>query len=128
MNKRLPSLVVTIGFLLMLVLAIQLKLLPQIILSWYLGLSAATFAAFGWDKLSASRGMWRTPERTLQLLCLVGGWPGGLLGRSVWRHKTQKQPFTGYFWLATALNLLALLSLLSPLGMQLLATIRQLST
>jgi uncharacterized membrane protein YsdA (DUF1294 family) len=60
------------------------------------------------------------------LLCLVGGWPGGLLGRSVWRHKTQKQPFTALFWIAAVVNLMALLSLLTPLGLQLLTTLRQL--
>jgi uncharacterized membrane protein YsdA (DUF1294 family) len=126
MNRRVPAFILSALFLGMLLVTTQLQLLPPLILTWYLGVSAATFAAFGWDKHAARRNSWRTPERTLHLLCLVGGWPGGLLGRSVWRHKTQKQPFTALFWIAAVVNLMALLSLLTPLGLQLLTTLRQL--
>ena len=34
-----------------------------------------------------------TPERTLHLLALLGGWPGAILARRRFRHKTMKVPF-----------------------------------
>jgi len=52
--------------------------------------SAATFLAYGWDKRQAMRGGRRARERTLHLLELAGGWPGGLVGQIVFKHKRQK--------------------------------------
>jgi uncharacterized membrane protein YsdA (DUF1294 family) len=56
-------------------------------------LNLATFLAFGWDKLAAVDGRSRVPERLLLLLAALGGSPGALLARPVFRHKTRKQPF-----------------------------------
>ncbi|WP_240804993.1 cold shock and DUF1294 domain-containing protein [Cupriavidus oxalaticus] len=39
--------------------------------------SLITFFAYADDKTRASRNTWRTPETTLHLLALCGGWPGG---------------------------------------------------
>lgn len=40
--------------------------------------SLITFFAHDTDKKRASRNAWRTPETTLHLLALFGGWPGAL--------------------------------------------------
>jgi len=64
-----------------------------------------TFAAFYLDKRAARLGAWRTPEKTLLFLALVGGGVGAKLGQSRLRHKTRKQPF-GHL-----LNLCCVLSL-----------------
>jgi uncharacterized membrane protein YsdA (DUF1294 family) len=61
-------------------------------------LNLATFLVFGWDKLAAVDGRSRVPERLLLLLAALGGSPGALLARPVFRHKTRKQPFGA--WLA----------------------------
>lgn len=75
---------------------------------WYLGISAVTFAAFGWDKMQAQAGGWRTRENTLHTLALLGGWPGGLLAMRLFRHKTRKLSFQLLFWLAVIANVYVL--------------------
>ena len=56
-------------------------------------LNLATFLVFGWDKLAAADGRSRIPERLLLILAALGGSPGALVARTVFRHKTRKQPF-----------------------------------
>lgn len=71
-------------------------------------LAGLTFLAFGLDKRAALNERQRVPEKTLHVLSLLGGWPGGLLARPVFRHKTRKQPFSAIFWLVIVINLVAL--------------------
>lgn len=75
---------------------------------WYVCASLATFVVYALDKRAARTGRRRTPERTLLLLGLVGGWPGGLLAQTLVRHKSAKTSFLIKFWLTTAANLGAL--------------------
>ncbi|TWI69588.1 uncharacterized protein DUF1294 [Pseudoduganella lurida] len=56
------------------------------------------------DKRAARLKRRRIPERTLLLLGLVGGWPGGLLAQSIVRHKTVKASFQRQFWTSVVLN------------------------
>lgn len=46
----------------------------------------------------------RIPEKTLHLLALVGGWPGALMARPMFNHKTAKSSFIFAFWLVAAAN------------------------
>ena len=70
--------------------------------------SAAAVIVYAADKSAARRDDWRTPERTLHLLALVGGWPGALVAQTVFRHKTRKVSFRIMFWATVALNCAAL--------------------
>lgn len=61
-------------------------------------LSLVTLVCYGWDKRAAVREQSRIPEKNLHLLALMGGWPGALIARPLFRHKTRKQPFSTLFW------------------------------
>lgn len=71
----------------------------------YLLVSAVTFVAYGLDKRRAVRGGDRIPERTLQTLALLGGWPGALLGRKHFRHKTRKRAFSATLYAIALLHI-----------------------
>lgn len=70
--------------------------------------SACAWFAYGKDKRAAQRGQRRTPEASLHLLSLLGGWPGALIAQAQFRHKTAKASFQAVFWVCVVFNLLAL--------------------
>lgn len=70
--------------------------------------SVASFIAYAVDKSAARHGRRRTPERTLLLLGLAGGWPGALAAQQLLRHKSAKVSFLAKFWLTVVLNLAVL--------------------
>lgn len=80
----------------------------------YLAMSVITFAVYAWDKSAAVRGTWRTPEKTLHMLALGGGWPGALLAQQLLRHKSVKPTFRAVFWLTVIVNVLVFLAVSSP--------------
>lgn len=61
-------------------------------------MSAVTFSVYALDKRAAARGRRRTPEATLHLLELAGGWPGALAAQRVLRHKNRKLSYQVKFW------------------------------
>jgi uncharacterized membrane protein YsdA (DUF1294 family) len=65
----------------------------QIIFAWLALASGWTLALFGYDKWQAGRGGARIAESTLLLASALGGWPGGLAGMLLFRHKTVKTSF-----------------------------------
>jgi uncharacterized membrane protein YsdA (DUF1294 family) len=75
------------------------------VLMFYLLASIVCFAAYALDKSAARAGARRTPERTLLLLGLAGGWPGAVLAQQWLRHKTRKQPFQVLFWLSVSAHI-----------------------
>lgn len=72
---------------------------PAQILGGALVLSALTYFASASDKRKAQNGQWRTPESTLHLLELCGGWPGSFLAQHRFRHKLRKLSYQITFWL-----------------------------
>ncbi|MCA9041806.1 MAG: DUF1294 domain-containing protein [Planctomycetaceae bacterium] len=79
-----------------------------------IGLSLVTYGVFWWDKRKAQQNEWRTPEKTLQTLSLLGGWPGALLAQWHIRHKNRKVSFQVTFWLMVGLNLLITMKMFMP--------------
>ncbi|MBB2496212.1 DUF1294 domain-containing protein [Aquipseudomonas ullengensis] len=75
---------------------------------WALGvyplLSLISFLQYWNDKQSAQKGRWRTPENTLHITELLGGWPGALVAQQVFRHKTRKLSFQVVCWAIVLLH------------------------
>ncbi|MFQ6170850.1 DUF1294 domain-containing protein [Oryzobacter sp. R7] len=90
--------------------------LPLLVLALVVGASLASSGLYRLDKAAAQRADRRIPESTLHLLDLLGGWPGGLVARHAFRHKTRKQPFRTVFWLTAVLSaaLVAWLAVAQP--------------
>lgn len=70
----------------------------------YLLMSVVTLCAYALDKRAAAKGRARTPESRLHLYELMGGWPGGLVGQRVLRHKNRKAAYQVVFWGIVALH------------------------
>lgn len=76
------------------------------------GLNALTYVTYATDKRAATQGAWRTPESSLHLLALAGGWPAAWWAQQRLRHKSSKAAFQLVYGATVALHLLALLALL----------------
>jgi len=85
------------------VVAIQFHVSPWFALA-YVVLSAACLMAYAFDKSAAVAGRWRSSERRLLVLGLLGGWPGGLVAQQLLRHKSSKASFREAFWGTVVLN------------------------
>jgi uncharacterized membrane protein YsdA (DUF1294 family)/cold shock CspA family protein len=99
---------------------------PEKLLYVYLGLSTISFLSYAIDKSKAQRGKWRTKERTLHLLALLGGWPGAALAQQYLRHKSSKKAFRNAFWFTVFVNISALGWLYSSAGSQYLKLLNSL--
>ncbi len=75
-----------------------------LILLAYAVASMITFLAYAQDKRAARRGRWRTPEATLHLLELLGGFPGAILAQRLLHHKRGKVSYLIVFWLIVAVH------------------------
>jgi uncharacterized membrane protein YsdA (DUF1294 family) len=106
-SRRSPYLIFTI-------VAIPLIIVLLIILAltttwnfywiWLIALSIITFLLYGYDKGQAKLGGLRVPEIVLHVLALLGGFPGGWVGRAVFRHKIRKVSFTIVLIVSTVIH------------------------
>ena len=87
---------------------------PRWVFSLYVVMSLITFFAYWKDKVAAKAGRWRTPESTLHVLALIGGWPGALLAQQWMRHKSSKRAFRNIFVATALVNVLLFVWLSSP--------------
>jgi uncharacterized membrane protein YsdA (DUF1294 family) len=65
----------------------------RVVLLWCAGLSVWAFLLFGYDKWAARHSGSRISESALAWTSALGGWPGGLLGIVIFRHKSAKGSF-----------------------------------
>ena len=64
----------------------------------------ASFCFYGVDKILAAKQYRRISEWRLLAWDLLGGWPGGILGQYIFRHKTVKVSYRIKFVLCVLLN------------------------
>lgn len=76
-----------------------------VLLFWLVAINGWTLWRFRADKRRAIRGMRRIPEAELLRLALLGGTPGALAARRLFRHKTRKQPFSTWLMLIAAVQI-----------------------
>jgi len=98
------SILVAVLFLIIVGASVVLGKVPKAIVWYYLVCSVVTFILYAKDKAAARKGLWRTPEKTLHLLSLIGGWPGALVAQRMLRHKSQKESFRLVFWITVIVN------------------------
>jgi uncharacterized membrane protein YsdA (DUF1294 family)/cold shock CspA family protein len=80
------------------------NLLPLVL---YPVMSLVTYFLYADDKSRAKRKDWRTPEQTLHLCELAGGWLGGFIAQRVLRHKSQKESYQAVFWTIVIIHYIA---------------------
>lgn len=97
--------------------AVMAGKLPLAVLVAYAALSIVTFIAYALDKSAARHGRWRTPESTLLMLGLAGGWPGALIAQQTLRHKSKKTSFIVALWVTVLVNGIALAWATTPDGL-----------
>lgn len=67
---------------------------------WVTALSGTTFVIYGLDKLLSTISDFRASKNLLNLLALLGGFPGGWVGIAMFNHKTNREEHEGiWFWL-----------------------------
>ena len=66
--------------------------------------SLLAFGLYRYDKQQAKAGQWRTPEKILHGVELLGGWPGALVAQQMFRHKTRKLSYQLLFWLIVVVH------------------------
>lgn len=71
-------------------------------------INALTYALYAQDKSSARQRRWRTPEATLHLMSLLGGWPTAFLAQRQLRHKNRKSNFQIIYVASALLNIAGL--------------------
>ncbi|MFL6672645.1 MAG: DUF1294 domain-containing protein [Massilia sp.] len=90
--------------------------IPPAVAAAYLVASIVCFAMYAIDKSAARSRARRTPERTLLLLGLAGGWPGAVLAQQWLRHKSSKTSFRAKFWMTVVANVGSFIWLASWFG------------
>ena len=104
-SRPLPRVAMALGFFAAVAAGVALGRLPTVLAAAYVLLSLASYVMYGADKAAAHDGHRRTPESTLHLVDLLGGWPGALVAQQRFRHKTVKASFQATFWVSVLANL-----------------------
>ena len=109
-GSALTGAVATLAYALLIAWAIRAGRLPLEVVFVPLVLSVITFVVYALDKHAAQTGRWRTPESTLHLLELAGGWPGAWIAQQTLRHKSRKPGYRVVFWVMVVLHAAALVA------------------
>ncbi len=89
---------------------------PSWFFAIYVAASVLSYVAYAADKHAAQKGSWRTEERTLLILGLLGGWPGAIIAQEHLRHKTRKIRFQLAFWITVTLNVVTFVAIVRAMS------------
>ena len=109
-GSALPGALATMAYALLIAWATRTGRLPLEAMFVPLALSVITFVVYALDKHAAQTGRWRTPESTLHLLELAGGWPGAWIAQQTLRHKSRKPGYRVVYWMMVVLHAAALVA------------------
>ncbi len=109
-----------VGFYGVLALLALMGDISWLVVGWYIALGGITYMMYAKDKAAAQSGAWRTPESTLHLLSVLGGWVGAMVAQTYLRHKSQKSEFRMTYYLTVIINLALLLFVISGKGLEFL--------
>jgi uncharacterized membrane protein YsdA (DUF1294 family) len=112
----LPRYSIAAVFLLAVLVGALLGVVPLVLAGAYVLCSIVAYVLYASDKAAAGAGRQRTPEKTLHLVALLGGWPGALVAQKKFRHKTAKASFQVVFWITFVANLAVVAWLLADAG------------
>lgn len=104
---------IPIFFLLILSVCAVMGWLPIWLAIYYYLAGVLTFLIYGLDKVLALKNKHRVSEKHLNILALLGGWPGAYFGQKLFKHKVSKLSFLRFYLLVSFLNFLVLVTLLS---------------
>ena len=104
---------IALGFYLLLIMLAVMEKITWLWVGWYAVIGVVTFLLYAKDKYAAQHGQWRTPESTLHLLSVIGGWAGAMLAQNYLRHKSKKVEFRTMYYLTVIINLAGLLYILA---------------
>ncbi|QDT01901.1 hypothetical protein K227x_02700 [Rubripirellula lacrimiformis] len=79
---------------------------------WTLLASLIASALYAKDKRAARLDQRRTPEQTLLLWCVLGGWPGAWITGQKLRHKTYKMSYRIKFAVCVVVHIAAVATIL----------------
>ncbi|TXD97137.1 DUF1294 domain-containing protein [Psychrobacter frigidicola] len=102
-----------VAFYAVLILLAFMDKLSWLVVGWYAVIGLVTYMMYAKDKSAAQSGDWRTPESTLHLLSMLGGWVGAMVAQTYLRHKSQKSDFRMTYYLTVVINLAGLLFILA---------------
>jgi len=88
------------------------EIFSQIML-YLLIINLVGFFSMGIDKFKAKQGMWRTKEKTLFTIALIGGSIGSIVGMYFFRHKTKHNTFVFGMPCILVLQLTAIIYIIS---------------
>ena len=111
-------LILGLGFYAILALLAVMQKISWLVVGWYFVLGLITYGMYAKDKAAAQSGEWRTPESTLHLLSILGGWVGAMVAQTYLRHKSQKPEFRMTYYLTVVINLAVLLFIMAGGGLE----------
>ena len=104
-NIGIFSMMFILSFLVFLLYSFINDKLPLSIIIFYSIIGAITYFAYSSDKSKAIDKEYRTSEKSLLILSLIGGWIGAIIAQQRFRHKTKKSSFQIPFWITVLLNI-----------------------